>query len=238
LTTGGLLCGRVCQALFMAFLTSCNTGPCGRSDGSVSPIMCWWRRDPWSSLAPNDLLSVLTSLGQAPAPACALGACAAWSGPPLLIIGSPCAPVPRNELPTPAQNPCLAPWDLLALWYALAGHLCLEHCACRELPRLQEAPERDQSLPGERHHPNFPEARPALPTPGLIPWRQRALRLQADPAPRNLSSHRPPITIPGLGHPQFPAALATLGGCWREPGSRADVLGRLHVPPGKEFHHK
>ena len=24
--------------------------------------MCWWLRDPWSSLAPNDLLSVLTSL--------------------------------------------------------------------------------------------------------------------------------------------------------------------------------
>ena len=144
LTTGGLLCGRTCQVLFIAFLTSCNTGPCGRSDGSVSPDLCWWLRDPWSSLAPNDLLSVLTSLGQAPDPACALGACEARSGQPLLIIGSPCEPVPRNELPTPAQNPCLAPRDLLALWYALAGHLCLEHCSCWDLPRLQEAPERDE----------------------------------------------------------------------------------------------
>src|SRR4029453_4499153 len=33
----------------------------------------WWLRDPWGSQAPNDLLSVLPSLGQAPDPACALG---------------------------------------------------------------------------------------------------------------------------------------------------------------------
>ena len=62
-TAEGLLCGRTCQALFIAFLTSCNTGPCGRSNGSVSPDLCWWLRDPWSSLAPNDLLSVVTSRG-------------------------------------------------------------------------------------------------------------------------------------------------------------------------------
>jgi hypothetical protein len=58
-----LLCGRTCQALFIAFRTSCHTGPCGRSNGSVSPDLCWWLRDPWSSLAPNDLLSVVTSRG-------------------------------------------------------------------------------------------------------------------------------------------------------------------------------
>jgi hypothetical protein len=144
LTTGGLLCGRCCQALFIAFRTSCNTGPCGRPDGSVSPGLCWWLRDPWSSLAPNDLLSVVTSLGHTPDPACALGACEARGGPPLLISGSPCEPVPRNEWPTPAQNRCPASRDLLVLWDALAGHLCLKHCSCREFPRLQEAPECDQ----------------------------------------------------------------------------------------------
>jgi len=40
--------------------------------------VCWRLPDPWGSLAPHDLLSVVTSLGQAPDPACALGACEAW----------------------------------------------------------------------------------------------------------------------------------------------------------------
>lgn len=144
LTTGGLLCGRTCQALFIVFPTSCDHSPCGRPDGSVSPDLCWWLPDPWSSLAPNDLLSVLTSLGQAPDPACALGACEARGGQPLLIIGSHCEPVPRNELSTPAQNRSPSPRDLCALWDDLAGHLHLEHRACWELSRLQEAPECDQ----------------------------------------------------------------------------------------------
>jgi len=32
-------------------------------NGSVSPDLCWWLRDPWSALAPHDLLSVVTSPG-------------------------------------------------------------------------------------------------------------------------------------------------------------------------------
>jgi hypothetical protein len=110
LTTGGLLCGRSCQALFIGFPAACTHGPCGRPDGIVALDLCWWLRDPWSSLAPNDLLSVLTSLGQAPDPACALGACEARGGHPLLILGSLCEPVPRNELPTPAHNPFSLSW--------------------------------------------------------------------------------------------------------------------------------
>jgi hypothetical protein len=144
LTTGGLLCGRTCQALFIVFPTSCAHSPCGRSDGSVSPSLCWWLHDPWSSLAPNDLLSVLTTLGQAPDPACALGACEAPGGQPLLIIGSRCEPVPRNELSTPAQNRSPSPRDLCARWDGLAGHLHLEHCSHWEFPHLQEAPQGDQ----------------------------------------------------------------------------------------------
>jgi hypothetical protein len=77
--------------------------------------VCWWLRDPWGSQAPNDLLSVLPSLGQAPDPACALGAYEALAGQPLLIIGSSCEPVPRNELPIPAQDLRTCPTDLRAL---------------------------------------------------------------------------------------------------------------------------
>src|SRR5262245_53209345 len=98
----GLLCGRTCQALFIVFPTSCTHSPCGRLDGSISPDLCWWLHDPWSSLAPNDLLSVVTAQGHAPDPAGALGACEARAGPPLLIIGSRCEPVPPNEWSIPA----------------------------------------------------------------------------------------------------------------------------------------
>jgi hypothetical protein len=61
-TTGGLLCGRTCQVLFIIFPAACTESPCGRSNGIVSLALGWWLRDPWSSLAPNDLLSVLTAL--------------------------------------------------------------------------------------------------------------------------------------------------------------------------------
>jgi hypothetical protein len=178
--------------------------------------LCWRLRDPWSSLAPNDLLSVLTSMGHAPDPACALGACAARGGPPLLIIGSPCAPVPRNALPTPAPNRWPAPRDLGARWDDLARPLRLAHGSRWHLPWLPEAPECDESLPGQRHNPDCPQARTPLAQPGLLPLRQRALRLQADPAPRHLSGHRPHRALAGLGDPEFPAALATLVGFFGE----------------------
>src|SRR5215831_10587278 len=74
-------------------------------NGIVSLALCWWLREPWSSLAPNDLLSVLTALGHAPDPAGALGACAARGGPPLLLLASLGAPVPPHEWATPAHNP-------------------------------------------------------------------------------------------------------------------------------------
>src|SRR5919197_1508910 len=142
LTTGVLLlCGRTCQALFMIFPTACTYSPCGRLDGSVSPDLCWWLHDPWSSLAPNDLLAVVTAQGHTPNPACALGACEARGGPPLLIIGSRCEPVPPNEWSTPAQNRYPSPRDLCALWDGLTGHLHLEHRSRWELSRLQEAPQ-------------------------------------------------------------------------------------------------
>jgi hypothetical protein len=105
LTTRVLLCGRTCQALFLIFPAACTESPCGRPNGIVSLARCWWLRDSWSSLAPNDLLSVVTALGHAPDPACALGAGEARGGQPLLIIGARCEPVPPNELSTPAQNP-------------------------------------------------------------------------------------------------------------------------------------
>jgi hypothetical protein len=129
---------------FIVCLAACANGPCGRPNGIVTFVMRWWLRDPWSSLAPNDLLSVLTPLGQAPDPACALGACEALGGQPLLIIGSPCEPVPRNEWPTPAQDCCPSPRDFFTLWDGLAGHPHLEYCSRWQLPRPQEAPECDE----------------------------------------------------------------------------------------------
>jgi hypothetical protein len=82
--------------------------PCRRSDESVCPAMCWWLREPWSSLAPNDLLSVVTARGHAPKPAGALGAGEARGAAPLLLLGLLCEPVPRHACPTPAPTPWLS----------------------------------------------------------------------------------------------------------------------------------
>jgi hypothetical protein len=59
----------------------------GRHDGSGSPALGWWLPKPWSSLAPHDLLSVVTSLGYTPDPACALeaGEARGWTTPPLSL---------------------------------------------------------------------------------------------------------------------------------------------------------
>ena len=238
MTTGDLLCGRTCQALFMIFPTSCTHSPCGRLDGSVSPDLCWWLHDPWSSLAPHDLLAVVTARGHTPDPACALGACEARGGPPLLISGSRCEPVPPNAWATPAQNRSRSPRDRGAHWDGLARHRHLEHSARWEFSRPQAAPQGDQDLPRQRHHPNFPEARTTLAKPSLLPLGPRALRLKAAPAPRNLDGHGPHITIPSLRNPQFPGSLATLGGRRRQARSRPYLLGRLPVPPRKAFQPK
>ena len=73
-------------------------------DCGLLRLMGWELRDAWGFWAPNDLLSVVTSRGHAPDPACALSAWEASGGQPLLIIGAPCEPVPHNELPSPAKT--------------------------------------------------------------------------------------------------------------------------------------
>jgi hypothetical protein len=204
----------------------------------VSPDLCWWLHDPWNSLAPNDLLSVVTSRGQAPAPAGALGACEARGGPPLLLIGSRCEPVPRNAWATPAQNRSPSPRDRGALWDGRAGHLHLKPSARWELSRLQAAPEGDQELPRERHNPDLPAARPALAQPGLLPLRERALGLTAHPAPGTREGQGPPIALPGLRHPEFPGSLSTLLGWRRQARSRSPRLWRRHSAPREQCPHQ
>jgi hypothetical protein len=98
----------------------------------------------WGTLAPNDLLSVAVTLDRTPDPACALGAYEALGWGPLLIIGSLCEPVTRNECPTPAPNRRPYPLDLRARGRGLAGRVSLEDRARGEFSRLQESPERNQ----------------------------------------------------------------------------------------------
>jgi hypothetical protein len=71
-TTGPSLGPRLSRA-FYSLSAACMERPWGRPDRIVSLGLDWWRRAPWCSLAPYDLLSVRPSLGPAPAPA-ALGA--------------------------------------------------------------------------------------------------------------------------------------------------------------------
>src|SRR5262249_31907815 len=138
---------------------------------------------------------------------------------------------------TPAQNRSPAPRDLGARWDGLAGHRHLAHSARWERARLQEAPQSAQELPRQRHTPALPPARTPLTTPGLIPRRERALGLQAHPAPRHLAGPGPPIALPGLRQPALPASLATLGGRRRQARSRPPLLGRLQSSPRKQCHH-
>ena len=237
--TGDLLCGRTCQALFIAFLTSCHTGPCGRSDGSVSPDMGWWLRDPWSSLAPHDLLSVLPSLGQAPDPAGALGACEARRGPPLLLLGSPCEPVPRNEWPTPAHNPCLAPRDLFALWMLSPDISALRTAPVGSSPVFRK---RQSAMSHCRASATIPIVRRrALPCPHLLCYHGVSVLSGCKRTPPHAISTAivriepfPALVIPSSrdGSRHFGRAAGV------RPGSRTALLWRLQVPPGKTCHHK
>jgi hypothetical protein len=102
------------SSLFLAFRTSCGAGPWGLP-GLRSTTCAGGFLSPGGSLAPHDLLSVLPALGQAPHPACALGACAAQGGPPLLLLGAPGAPVPHHALPPPPSDLRPSPTDLRTL---------------------------------------------------------------------------------------------------------------------------
>jgi hypothetical protein len=144
LTTGGLLCGRTCQALCIVFLSdlrhdgpcrlpglrpmSCAGGFCTR--GAHRPQTTFY---PWRSHSTTHPILHALSAPMKP-----------WGGVPLLIIGSLCKPVPRNECPTPAHHrrPCLL--DRRARWLGLAGRFSLEDCSRWEFSRFQEAPERNQ----------------------------------------------------------------------------------------------
>jgi len=116
---------------------------CGRPEGSCprSVLVASGSVELTGSKRPSIRVGFLP---RTPDPACALGACEASGGSPLLIIGSLCEPVPRNECPTPAQNCLSCPQDLLALWGGLDGRLSLENRSHWEVPGLQKAPECDQ----------------------------------------------------------------------------------------------
>jgi hypothetical protein len=101
-------------------------------------------------------------------------------------------------------------------------------------PRLQEAPERHQSLPGERHQAELPQAGTALAAPGLGPLCQSAPGLKAPPAPGDLYRHGAPRAIAGLRQAQCSGGLATLVRWGGEPCEGPDVLRRLPMPPGQK----
>src|SRR5215510_2914338 len=77
LTIGGLLCGRMCQALFATSRNVQETSPARMLGHLLGSRPRWGLRQPWGSRALNHLLSVSTLGGLPPYPVCALGACEA-----------------------------------------------------------------------------------------------------------------------------------------------------------------
>src|SRR5207245_11202467 len=93
----------------------------------------------------------------------------------------------------------------------------LESGAFRHHAELEEAPQRDQQLPGEGHDPHLPGAGPAAAEARLIPSAQAAARLIPQPAPGQLDGDRTDVPTPRLADPWLPALVATLALRRREP---------------------
>src|SRR5882724_682054 len=113
----------------------------------------------------------------------------------------------------------------------------LQACALRHHAALEEAPQRDQQLPGEGHDPHLAGSGPAAAEPRLIPLAQAAARLIPQPAPGRLDGDRPDVPTPRLADPLFPALGATLVRRWRESGRRPDLLAVLEPSPPEELVH-
>ena len=124
---------------------------------------CWWLQNAWDALVPNALLSVSVFMARPPHPACASGTWKApwWAAPSQdrLAVRTQ----PPLERPTPARLPGRA----LSLF--LDTNRGFERRSCRQFPRCQEPPERNQQLAGEGHNPDPPPPATALAKARLIP---------------------------------------------------------------------
>src|SRR6266403_4267853 len=113
----------------------------------------------------------------------------------------------------------------------------LQSCALRHHAELEEAPQRDQQLPGECHDPHLAGSGTAAAEARLIPLAQAAARLIPQPAPRQLDGDRPDVPTPRLAEPLFPALVATLVRRRCEPRRRPDLLAVPEPSPPEELVH-
>src|SRR5213593_1195954 len=115
--------------------------------------------------------------------------------------------------------------------------LGFEHGALGHDARLEIPPERNQQLAGEGDDPDPPHATAPVPEAGMVPARQGALRLPAQPRPRDLDRHRPDESVPGLRDPLLALQVAALIRRGREPGEAAHFAPVGKLPPAEELHH-
>src|SRR4029434_5710525 len=113
----------------------------------------------------------------------------------------------------------------------------MQPCALRHHAELEEAPQLDQQLPGEGDDPHLAGSGTAAAEPRLIPAAEAAARLIPQPAPGHLDGDGPDVPTRRLADPLFPAPVATLVRCRREPRRRPDLLAVPEPSPTEEFVH-
>jgi hypothetical protein len=77
-----------------------------------------------------------------------------------------------------------------------------------------------------------------MPKALLIPRGQRALRLQAQPAPGHLDGHRADVRVAGFGEALLVGGVATRIGGGRQAAQGADFLPMAKRPLAAELHHQ
>jgi hypothetical protein len=102
---------------------------------------------------------------------------------------------------------------------------------------FQIVPERDEQLPRERHDPDLPHATVAFPKLPLVPPRQRAPRLKAQPRSRGLNRERADPPVPRFRDPLLVLEIATLVVRVGQAGETTDLATIPELAPGEEFHH-
>jgi hypothetical protein len=180
---------------------------------------------------PHTPFSPCRPLGHRPPdPACAYGTWRApgWTAPS--HDRSATRTLSPLELPTPAQSRS-TPVSAFATSRRLQGR------AVRHAPGLDKPPQGHEQLARQGDHPAPASAATPMPTALLIPLRQRAVGLTAQPAPGQLDGHRAAGRVAGFGDALLVSGGATRLGRGRQAAQGADCLPIAQRPPTAALHH-
>lgn len=114
--------------------------------------------------------------------------------------------------------------------------LRFHRCALRNDAGIEVAPERDQEFSREGDDADLAQPTRAVPKPALIPLRQRAVGLIAEPPPRDVDGERPDLAVAGFRHALLAMPIAALIRRRGEAGQCAHLTTILKLSPAEELH--